>query len=59
LTTYFSTPRGQEGKGANSTPMVIGTDKSDPKLKKYIQNIKSSSDLSGELFLFINLLPLT
>jgi hypothetical protein len=30
--------------------MVIGTDKSDPQLKISAQNIKSSSDLSGELF---------
>jgi hypothetical protein len=42
------------GKGANSIPTIVGTDKSDNKL--YSIQYNSSSDLSGELFYF-NKLP--
>ena len=44
------------GKGANSIPINIGTDKSDTKLNKFLQHIKAHLILSDELFCFI---PLT
>jgi len=47
-------PEQCEGKGANSNPLY-GIDKSVLKLKNSIQNIQSSPDLSGELFVFSNI----
>jgi hypothetical protein len=50
LTTSRGLCLTNHSKGANSTPIIIGTDKSDQASRYLSKNIKSSSDLSDELF---------
>jgi hypothetical protein len=50
LTTYLLIPLGKERKGANSIPMVTGTDKSDLQLKIPSKILKAHLIMSDELF---------